>query len=288
MAVGVDRIDGSNQPLLHCEIIDAAEETPPHRWIYILHGILGAGRNWAGVARRLVRARPDWGAVLVDLREHGASQGFPPPHTLDACARDLDALAKGIGRRMDAVLGHSFGGKVAMTYVSSGSRPAQLWVVDSTPEANLVGGSVGEMLARLRKLPGPFETRAAGIEALRAQGLTDPIARWIATNLVGDRAAGYRWRFDLDSIDELLDDFARQDLWGMLEAPPMGTDIHFIRAEGSGVLTGDSLARMERLAEGEQIFLHSVSGGHWVNAENPDALHRLLIEGLPETQSRRT
>ena len=279
--------DGPNKPLLHYELV-VEEGTSPDRWLYILHGILGAGRNWSGVARRLVRARSDWGAVLVDLREHGASQGFRPPHTLVACARDLEALARGVGRHADAVMGHSFGGKVAMTYLSTGSRPAQLWVVDSTPEAYPVGGSVREMLVWLRSLPGPFETRAAGVEALRAHGLAISTAQWMAMNLVGDREAGYRWCFDLDSIDELLDDFARQDLWGVLEDPPMGTEIHLIRAEGSGILTGNSLARVERLADGERIFLHPVSGGHWVNAENPDTLHRLLAEGLPVAQSRLT
>jgi esterase len=66
----------------------AAPGAHPRSWLCILHGSFGAGRNWATVVRRLVAARKDWGAVLVDLRLHGASQGFPPPHTLAACADD--------------------------------------------------------------------------------------------------------------------------------------------------------------------------------------------------------
>ena len=38
----------------------------PQSWRYVLHGIFGAGKNWGSVARRLVAARPDWGALLVD------------------------------------------------------------------------------------------------------------------------------------------------------------------------------------------------------------------------------
>jgi esterase len=268
-------------PLLHHEPV-TAEGADPQRWLYVLHGIFGSGRNWATVARRLVRARPEWGAVLVDLREHGASQGFPPPHTLEACARDLEALVQASGRSTDAVMGHSFGGKVAMTFVSDGAAPAQLWVVDSTPEAGPVGGSAGEMLELLRGLPGPFDTREAGVDALQAQGLALPVAQWMATNLEGDREAGYGWRFDLDAMEKLLHDFARQDLWGLLESPPPGTEIHLIRAEGSGLFAGTALARAEDLVDGERVFLHPVAGGHWVNAENPDALHTLLMERLPE------
>jgi esterase len=267
-------------PLLHHEVV-VAEGAHPGRWIYILHGIFGSGRNWASVARRLVRARPEWGAILVDLREHGASQGFPPPHTLDACAADLEVLAQETGRSADAVAGHSFGGKVAMNWVARGLRPDQLWVVDSTPEARPEGGSAHEMLERLRGLPGPFRSRDELVESLREQGLSEALALWMATNLIGDREQGFRWRFDLDSLEALLSDFARRDLWALLEAPPSETEIHLIRAEGSNLLSGRALARAEGLAEEGRIHLHPVSGGHWVNADNPEALHALLVDRLP-------
>lgn len=270
----------ANHPVLHHECV-TVEGATPRLWLFLLHGIFGAGRNWASVARRLVRARPEWGAVLVDLREHGASLGFPPPHTLDACAADLEALADNLGQGVDAILGHSFGGKVAMTFVARGGAPAQLWVVDSTPEAHPGGGDAEDMLEHLRKLPGPFESRDAGVDALQARGLALPVAQWMATNLTGDGDASYRWRFSLDSMEALLQDFARRDLWDLLESPPRETEIHLIRAEASRLLSGQSLARVEELADGERVFLHSVSGGHWVNADNPEALHTLLVEGLP-------
>ncbi|MFW6331186.1 MAG: alpha/beta fold hydrolase, partial [Gemmatimonadota bacterium] len=88
-----------------------AEGEHPGQWLAVLHGIYGAGRNWASVARALVGARPGWGAVLVDLREHGESVGFEPPHTLESTAADLDGLEAG---PVEAVLGHSFGGKIAL------------------------------------------------------------------------------------------------------------------------------------------------------------------------------
>ena len=78
-------------PLLHHDRI-SADGVEPGRWIVVLHGIFGSGRNWASVARRLVRRRPEWGVLLVDLRLHGASQGLSPPHTIAACAADVDRL----------------------------------------------------------------------------------------------------------------------------------------------------------------------------------------------------
>jgi esterase len=259
-----------------------ADGARPDRWIHFLHGIFGAGRNWASVARRLVRARPGWGAVLVDLRGHGASQGFPPPHTVAACAEDLDALVRADGRRPTALLGHSFGGKVAMAYAAG--APAglrQLWVVDSTPAVRPPGGSAWDMLGRVRALPDRFASRAALVAALTADGVAGPVAQWMATNLEGDPASGYRWRFDLDAIEALLRDFFTRDLWSVIETPPDDATVHVIRAQASDVLSGDALRRVEQAAGGgSRTRLHTVAGGHWVNAENPHALHALLAGNL--------
>jgi pimeloyl-ACP methyl ester carboxylesterase len=255
----------------------------PDRWIYMLHGIYGAGRNWGSIARRLVRDRPDWGAVLVDLREHGESIGFAGPHTLEASAADVAALEEA-GPPGTALLGHSFGGKVALVYArryaaSTGLR--QLWVVDSTPEAGGARGSAWEMLAVLRRLPGPFASRTAAVEALQAQGIALPVAQWVSSNLARE-GDSYRWRLDLDVMEDLLRDFAQTDAWDVVEDPPPGLEIHFVKAEDSSILTEVAAARIAAAGrESGRVFLHRVAGGHWVNAENPDALHALLVRGLP-------
>ena len=59
------------------------------QWLYVLHGIYGAGRNWSSVVRRFAGAHTEWNARLLDLRQHGLSQGFPPPHTIQAAASPL-------------------------------------------------------------------------------------------------------------------------------------------------------------------------------------------------------
>ena len=110
---------------LHHEIVEAPGSAPT-RQMLLLHGIYGAGRNWGTIARRLVRARPDWRVVLVDLRSHGQSPRLAP-HTIDCCAADLLDLEDHLGSPADAVLGHSFGGKVALVYGrqrAGGSRAA--------------------------------------------------------------------------------------------------------------------------------------------------------------------
>ena len=250
-----------------------AEDTAPSRWLAVLHGIYGAGRNWRSVTRDLVRDRPEWGAVLVDLRQHGGSTGFEPPHTLDRTAADLDGLRVSPVR---AVLGHSFGGKVALIRGRDDPAIRQLWIVDSTPEAREPEGSAWEMLEILRALPDRFEDRDEAVEALVGRGVDRPVALWMTTNL--DRTDdGYAWRIDLDEMETLLRDFFETDLWDVVESPRDDLEIHFIRATRSPVLGLDTLTRIREagLRTG-RVFVHDVIGGHWLNADNPDAVVELM------------
>jgi esterase len=265
-------------PQLHHDTITADGE--PTHWLYVLHGIYGAGRNWASVARRVVRQRPEWGAVLVDLRQHGASQNFPPPHTVHAAAADLDRLAADTGMTPTAVLGHSFGGKVALLFAAAGAALRQVWVIDSTPAAREPAGSAWTMLNLLRSMPPRFRTRDELIDALASHGVQRGVAQWMATNLE-PCPGGYRWRFDLDAMEALLLSFFETDAWTVVEAPPAGLEVHLVRAEQSEVLSGDALDRAEAAARADSTFLHRVAGGHWVNAENPGAVEELLVRMLP-------
>lgn len=271
-------MDLSDRVLNH-EVL-ATPGTTPERWLFVMHGIYGAGRNWATVIRRVLRERAEWGAVLVDLREHGGSVGFEPPHNLEAAAGDLAALVRHLGVRSDAVLGHSFGGKVALKYGTlSPGEVDQLWIIDSTPEAGPPGGSAVAMLQAVRRYPGPFPSRDALVNALTGEGMAVGIAQWMATNLEV-REGEYVWRLDFDALEELLQDFFRTDLWGIVEAPT-GPRIHFVRAERNSVLSEATTARIEAAGrENGRVVLHRVAGGHWLNADNPDALVELLAREL--------
>lgn len=250
----------------------------PAKMLYVLHGIFGSGRNWLSVIRRFVQTKPEWAARLIDLRQHGGSQGFAGPHTLETAANDLAELAAAHGETPSAILGHSFGGKVALMYARDhGENLEQVWVIDSTPEARAPEGSAWQMLKLIRSTPREFETRDQLIQRLTAAGTALPTAQWMATNLVQLDNGHYAWRFDLDAIEEMLRDFFKQDLWSVLENPPAHATIHVVKAKESSVLSSAAVKRVQSL---ERTMYHEVEGGHWVNAENPDALLALMTRYL--------
>lgn len=288
-------------PMLAHERVTAGPT--PRGWLFAMHGIYGAGRNWASIGRALVEIRQDWGVVLVDLRGHGESHGFQPPHTIASAAGDVAALVdhiaagaagpgaadaaqagatRGDAGARRALLGHSFGGKVALAAASLiRPEPSQVWLIDSTPAVRDPEGAAWEMLGALEALPGPFASRAEAVDAFASRGFALPVAQWMSSNLErGDE--GLTWRIDPETMRALLEDFFRTDLWPALERPPEGATVHVVAATRSGVLRAEDRERVEALERQRAgVRLHRVEGGHWLNADNPDALVALLAEALP-------
>lgn len=259
-------------------------EGPAGPIVYFLHGFLGAGRNWASFGRRLVERRPDWAVALVDLRLHGESRQIEGPHSVTAAAEDVAALHRSIAKPGTpyAVLGHSFGGKVALR-VASLSVPdlRQVWIVDSTPAPSRGAGSSSRMLDVLAGSPDRFSDREAAVRHVMQSGFDEPTARWMATNL---RRSGESWSWGLDraGLREMLESFAQADLWGIVEDGRSAADLHFVRASEGSIVSDDVARRLRQLMEGgAPVRLHELSGGHWLHIDNPDGLLDLVADALP-------
>lgn len=251
------------------------------RVAFVLHGIFGSLRNWRGMAQQLVRRHPAWRLVLVDLRNHGDSHGAPPPHTLDACADDLAHLAEHLRVRPELVIGHSFGGKVALAYTRDHGC-AHTWVLDAVPgRADGVTGEVEGVLRMLRAVPLPVARRDDVAVAIRAAGFGDAIAQWMTTNL-RPVDGGYTWRFDLDGIEEMLADYAREDFLPWLRTTD--ADVHLVRAERSDRWTPATVAELESAGLdrlGPNVHPHLLrDAGHWVHVDNPAGLLQMLDEAF--------
>jgi pimeloyl-ACP methyl ester carboxylesterase len=267
--------------LSHTRVV--APGATPERWLLALHGIYGSGRNWGTIARRLVEARPEWGVLLVDLRNHGTSRGFAGPHTLAASAADVDRLVDELDFHAAAVMGHSFGGKVALVYAAHHAEGElrQVWVMDSTPAVREPEGSAWRMIEVIRALPPEFDTRADAVAAMVAAGYPEGLGQWMAINLEPVEGR-YRWRIDFAVMEEMLRDFFRTDLWATVVHPPEGVEIHFVKATESSTLDDHSVTRVEAAATANgRVHLHHLQGGHWINTDNPQGVLHLLTTHLP-------
>jgi len=255
----------------------------PTRWVLFLHGIFGSGSNWRGVARRFVAARPSWGAALVDLRMHGRSQaGFAEPHTIAGAAADLHAFAPLVPGPVRGVLGHSFGGKVALDYAASREGDLDVaWIVDSTPSARQDARgseSTVHVLEILESLPKTFATRAAFSAAMAEAGVSAPTTEWLAMN-VERHGDALRLRLDLEAIRALLEDYFYRDMWSILEHPTGTVSTHLIVGGRSSVFNSEDQRRAQAAAlshPGRVAYHFIADAGHWVHVDAPDALLEIL------------
>lgn len=246
----------------------------------MLHGIYGRGRNWQAVARALVASRPEYACWLVDLPHHGESGPGAYTDTIAGLAADVRAWLDWNRITADAILGHSYGGKIALAMASAAPENAlTIWVIDSTPETKMPSGSAWTMLDLIRRLPARFATRDEAIDALVGGGVAFGVAQWMSTNLVR-RDDGFVWRLDFDVMERLLRDFFVTDLWRAIEQPGPGHQIHFLKASDSSAISTEAVARIEAAA-GTQVHLHVRTGGHWIHAESPAVVTELLAETLP-------
>jgi pimeloyl-ACP methyl ester carboxylesterase len=247
------------------------------RNLVMLHGIYGRGRNWQAVARAVVNARPEIACWLVDLPHHGGSGPGRHGDTVRGLATDVLEWAEHTSVPLHVVLGHSYGGKVALAMAERLRGSAiQVWVIDSTPDVKAPAGSAWDMLQAVRALPPRFASRDEAQAGLRAHGYEVAVAQWMTTNLVRD-GDGFRWQLDFDAMERLLLDFFATSMWPVLESPDPAHAIHILKATESNAIAADTLDRIAA-ATGPHVHLHEREGGHWIHAERPDVVTSLLLE----------
>lgn len=269
----------------HHTVLRAPERSTYAAWV--LHGILGSGKNLRSFAQSLSRHYPEWDLILVDLRCHGDSTGAPPPHTVRACAEDLLRLGEQLPVRPTVALGHSFGGKVALRWAqlaeAAGQAVQKVWVLDASPSpvpsADALDSEVVQVLRAVRAVPQPLPSRAALEALLKAQGFSGMLAGWMTTNL-RQTPDGLRWRFDLDGIEALLRDYAAEDLWPWLHDPARRAAVAVVAGDRSTRWTPAERARFP--LRDQRLALHPLAeAGHWVHVDNPRGLVQCIVkEGL--------
>ncbi|EYU22733.1 hypothetical protein ABFS82_03G121900 [Erythranthe guttata] len=277
-------------------ILDKTMPQPPTA--VLLHGILGSRKNWGTFAKRLAQEFPKWQFLLVDLRCHGDSASLKKrgPHTVASAALDVLKLLGSLKLTPRVVVGHSFGGKVALSMVDQVpkplARPVRVWVLDATPGKVRAGADgddhPAELISFLSNLPKVVSSKRDIMDGLIKDGFSKDVAQWVVTNLRqtkvnGESRSSFSWVFDLKGIAEMYQSYEDTNLWKLVEDVPRGVHINFLKAERSlhrwalEDLRRIHVAEEQAAQEGAGVEMHVLEdAGHWVHADNPDGLFRIL------------
>lgn len=270
---------------LHHDLV-SAPDAKPTRAVLFLHGILGSGGNLRSHARRFVQQRPENLAVLVDLRAHGNSLGADGDDTVGNCANDLVETARDLKVPVTGVVGHSFGGKVALAFAKVQPGLEHVMTLDSAPGPR--GDARGseatlEVLTVLEALQNSWPSRDAFVAGIEAKGLGKMLGQWLAMNLEL-RADGWAFRLSLPRIHALLDDYFNVDLWPVVEdAAKQGPLVHLVIGARSLVYSHEDRVRAQQLEHDSngRVTVDVLSAGHWVHVEDPQGVSEVLARRLP-------
>lgn len=251
--------------------LDSAPET-----VVMLHGILGRRRNLFGFARRFVKAFPHYQVLLVDIRNHGDSQGFTPPHTLDACAKDLRALFEHLSIKPRSLVGHSFGAGVAFTYAQTYDNLQSLWLLDAVPAVagkKELDPSVNRILHSLDSSADAASKKEFEGNLL-AQGIAPSLVSWLAMNLApnGNRV---QFRPHPQTAREMVDDFCKSYRIEDFNNPK--TKTFLIRAERNEGWNGPIASSLSTLISTGKITVFDLArSGHFVHVDNPQGIIEVM------------
>ena len=232
-------------------------EGPP---VVVLHGLFGSGRNWRGVAGALAAQHR---VLCVDLRNHGKS-----PWTDVMTYRDMaaDVLALIRSERLDrpVVIGHSMGGKTAMTLaLESPESVGRLIVVDIAP-VSYADRLTPYVEAMLSLKPQAASDRAEVMRHFVERNISDAaVVTFLMQNLTV-RNDHFDWQLNLPAIGAAVP--------ALCAFPPElaarrfnGLATLITGALSDYVSPADREAFVERFPQAQTVEIDGA--GHWVHAD---------------------
>lgn len=240
--------------------------------VIILHGLLGSLDNWQTIARQLSETYRVW---IIDHRNHGRS-----PHSEEMSyaimADDLKNFMDQQGLTHAHIVGHSMGGKVAMTFaLTYPELTDQLVIVDIGPKP-YEGDHIPILEAMLDIRPELYSERKDVEEIFSEKIHSQKIVQLMMKNL-GRDPDGFFWKPNVKVLYKVYRDLMDSPL---LEKSFAGKT-SFIKGENSDYIDVEDLDTYRKYFPQAQLYVVP-DAGHWVHSEQPEYFFQLLIKILGE------
>jgi len=236
--------------------------------LLILHGFLGMGDNWRTHGQKI--AQLGFRVHLIDQRNHGRSF-WSDEFTYEDMGEDLNRYMVHHQITEAVILGHSMGGKTAMTFVAEQpERCNKLIVIDIAPK--YYPPHHQPIVEALQALDlGSIGSRTEADEILARDIPEASIRLWLLKNLYRETPEQFGFRFNLEVLAENLDEVG-EPLSGTAQftKPTL-----FLRGEFSEYVRDSDIADIRMYFPEAQIETIP-NAGHWLHAENPQGFMNVL------------
>ena len=245
---------------------DGDPGNPP---LVILHGLFGSGTNWRSIARAF---SGDFHVTCLDLRNHGNSAWS---ETMDyvCMAEDVAETLDREGIRSPVVLGHSMGGKTAMTLAQLGLMPLNSVIIaDIAPVP--YSHDHDEFIDAMESVELASVSRRVDAEQQLSRDITDPgIRQFLLQNLVR-KDGHFLWRINLPAIRRSLPALLGWNLEAVTDTRAL-----FVYGGNSRYMTGSGRAAIGRYYTNAETT--AIPGaGHWLHVEQPERFNAVVTAFL--------
>lgn len=236
--------------------------------LIILHGLFGMLDNWQTIAKVL---EANYSLYLIDQRNHGKSP-HTAEHSYKLMAADLKEFMLQQGIPKSSILGHSMGGKTAMQFAFDFPEAIDKLIVVDMGIKRYSGGhdtifdALQSVKVDLIHNRNEAEQQLSGF--IRNQG----IKQFLLKNLTRNADGKYSWKFNLET---LFNNYDENILCGVTSDYPFDGDTLFIRGEQSDYILDADWPDIQQLFPMAQMATVK-NAGHWIHAEQPDAVIDLV------------
>ena len=241
--------------ILHSKIL--GEGKP----LIILHGLFGMLDNWQALAKEFACF---FETHIVDLRNHGRSF-HANQHNYEAMSEDLLSYLNAYNLDEVSLIGHSMGGKVAMTFACMyPERLQKLVVVDIAPK--YYPPHHQEILSGLNAVEqAKIKSRKDADQILSQYFSESAMRQFLLKNLYWRSSTELTFKFNLKVLSDQIKNVGQAlHTDALFDRPTL-----FIVGQSSNYIKETDVELIESHFPDFEI-VEIPNSGHWVHAENPD------------------
>lgn len=223
--------------------------------LLIVHGLYGSARNWGVICKKLSNERS---VHAVDNRNHGESPWFDT-HSYPELAADLAEVIESRFGQVD-LLGHSMGGKAAMTLALTKPELVNRLIVADIAPVTYTHDQVGFIHAMKKVDLSRVEKRSDASQQLAEAGVEDKTLQSFFTQSLDLKQK--RWKLNLETLEaEMPKVLGFPDLSGLFDRPTL-----FLSGSESDYVKPEYRPKIRSLFP-KAGFLKMNGAGHWLHAE---------------------
>ena len=237
--------------------------------VIILHGLFGQSDNWVTVGRRIA---DQFHVFIPDQRNHGQSP-HTTIHSFPAMADDLAEFIEEHAIENPILIGHSMGGKVAMTYaLENPGKVKKLVIIDISPRKYPERTTHTQVISEMMSIDLENIATRTEVEKILDSRISDTrIKMFILKNLYYKIHGKLAWRLNLEAINQsmdlLFDGISSENTY---TGPTL-----FIRGGKSDYVPDADIPLIKSMFP--EAVIKTISGAtHWVHADAPEELCYLL------------